>query len=243
MENNKQIIDCFDGDYAFLSNFYPSPIKGIDKFNIEYPTVEHAFQAMKTKDLSERLNIAAADTPGKAKRLGRKVSLVGDWEENKYSFMYAFVYMKFTNNPNLKEKLVKTGNAQLIEGNNWHDNYWGNCTCEKCKNIKGQNNLGNILMSIRDIIKDEMVLEEMGIDTSILKEPLDVSKAPRIILEDGTIVNRIPVGGPGDWFEKGNCTDCGAPQNSYHHEGCDCERCPVCGCQMLSCDCWSEYSV
>ena len=64
------MIDCFDGEFAFLSNFYPSDIKGFDKANILYPTVEHAFQAMKTVDVNERIKIAAADTPGKAKRLG-----------------------------------------------------------------------------------------------------------------------------------------------------------------------------
>lgn len=38
---------------------------------------------------------------------------------------------------------------EIVEGNYWHDNYWGNCTCDKCKNIEGQNKLGKILMKIR----------------------------------------------------------------------------------------------
>mgnify|MGYP003560200375 CR=1 FL=1 len=74
------MINKFDGPYAFLSNFYHSPIiyEGL-----EYPTVEHAFQAAKTLKMSERESIAALPTPGAAKRAGRQVSLRKDWEEVK----------------------------------------------------------------------------------------------------------------------------------------------------------------
>lgn len=50
---------------------------------------------------------------------------------------------------NLKNKLKTTGNTTIIEGNYWHDNFWGSCHCLKCKG-KGQNHLGNLLMKIRD---------------------------------------------------------------------------------------------
>lgn len=75
------MIDCFDGKYEFLSNFSPSKIADV-YFN--YPTIEHYFQAAKTLDLSLRAQIAAAETPGKAKRLGRNISLREDWEQIKY---------------------------------------------------------------------------------------------------------------------------------------------------------------
>lgn len=227
MENNKQIIDCFDGDYAFLSNFYPSDIKGFDKTNILYPTVEHAFQAMKTVDINERIKIAAADTPGKAKRLGKKVALRENWDSIKGKYMYSLVYIKFSQNPYLKELLIQTGDAELIEGNAWHDNYWGNCTCEKCKSIEGRNHLGKILMQVRKQLQ--------GTDIS-------VKQMPYIVLNDDSRVQRIAVGDPRDWFEEGKCTDCGANHGEYHNSGCDCERCPNCGLQLLSCDCWKEYS-
>ena len=151
-----QKIDCFDGEYAFLSNFYPSQVEEDGGYHIVYPTIEHYFQAMKTKDEALRRKIAAAETPGKAKRLGRKLSLRADWEQIKDQVMYYAIKGKFEY-PELREKLLATGDAVLEEGNTWHDNYWGNCHCEQCKDIAGKNTLGRILMLVRKEIRDEEI--------------------------------------------------------------------------------------
>ena len=58
---------------------------------------------------------------------------------------------KYAKDP-LRQMLLDTGDAILIEGNFWHDNFFGSCTCPKCGN-KGQNNLGKLLMQIRDEMK------------------------------------------------------------------------------------------
>jgi ribA/ribD-fused uncharacterized protein len=139
------LINCFDGKYAFLSNFYDSPIT---EDEITYPTVEHYFQAMKTLDKAERFNIATQPTPGKAKRCGRKVSLRSDWEQVKESVMETALRLKFSN-PELKQKLLDTGDEWLEEGTTWHDNEWGSCHCQRCINIPGKNKLGYLLMKIR----------------------------------------------------------------------------------------------
>lgn len=146
-------VNSFDGKWSFLSNFYDSPIHQEHNGEIiDYPTVEHAFQACKTKNWELRKEIAAAATPGRAKRAGRKLFLREDWEDIKIDVMASLIKGKFQW-ANLREKLLSTGDAYLEEGNTWHDNFWGNCHCEKCKDIQGQNNLGKILMAERDRIR------------------------------------------------------------------------------------------
>lgn len=135
----------FEGKYAFLSNFFPSSIL---YEGIVYPTNEHFFQAMKTLNQEERKKIAAADTPGKAKRLGRHVQLRADWEQIKVDVMRTGLMLKFTD-AELAQKLIGTGDEELIEGNWWHDNTWGSCFCSDCINKPGRNLLGMLLMELR----------------------------------------------------------------------------------------------
>ena len=145
----KEIIS-FRGKYYFLSNFYFSNIKFFEygEYKI-YPTAEHFYQAYKTTNLDSRKQIREISTPGKAKRFGQKVILREDWEQIKDTVMLTVIKLKFSQNSELKKKLLDTGEALLIEGNYWHDNYWGNCYCFKCRNTKGLNQLGKTLMKIR----------------------------------------------------------------------------------------------
>lgn len=147
------MIYQFKDEYAFLSNFFPSPIileDGVDKF--ECPTVEHYFQASKTPNMEEMLGIIAAPTPGIAKRLGRKCMLYSDWEKIKDKVMKDALIKKFAD-IELRAKLLNTGDEYLKEGNWWHDNYWGSCLCDRC-NDHGQNKLGQLLMEIRQEIEE-----------------------------------------------------------------------------------------
>lgn len=133
-------INSFSGEYRFLSNFFEAP------FNFggyTYPTSEHAFAAMKTTDPEERRAIRDLETPGQAKRAGRNVTLREDWEDVKKDIMNAIVWEKFLQNPDLKEKLLATGDEFLVEGNTWGDKVWGVCDGE------GMNWLGEILMRLR----------------------------------------------------------------------------------------------
>ena len=139
------MINRFIDEYEFLSNFYPSPI--YDDTGKEYPTVEHYFQAMKTFNPQKRELIRLAESPGKAKRIGRLVQLREDWENRKLDIMEKALIQKFQI-PKLREKLLATGNEELIEGNFWNDTYWGICKGE------GENHLGKLLMNIREKIRD-----------------------------------------------------------------------------------------
>lgn len=140
LERSESSITSFSGAYRFLSNFYPCP-SILD--GIEYSTLEHSFQAAKTRSLTERWLIFKADSPGRAKRLGRKVTRRPDWEQVKLQIMADLLVQKFSI-PSLRAKLMATGNRELIEGNDWGDRFWGVCRGE------GINHLGRLLMIVRN---------------------------------------------------------------------------------------------
>jgi len=134
------MINRFNGNYAFLSNFHASPIT---YEGIQYPTAEHAFQAAKARTQEEKQYIAGLASPGLAKRAGRKVKLIENWDQKRVEIMTEIVRLKFTQNPELAQQLLDTGDDELIEGNTWGDTFWGVC------DGVGFNHLGSILMQIR----------------------------------------------------------------------------------------------
>lgn len=141
-------INEFRGEYRFLSNFSPSRIVG--SYGIEYRTAEAAFQAGKTDDPALKERIARARSPYQAKGLGRQLELPADWDERRHVVMRAVLESKFEDSL-LLQRLLNTEDAVLVEGNTWHDNYWGNCHCNRpaCLNF-GSNWLGFHLMELRD---------------------------------------------------------------------------------------------
>lgn len=70
---------------------------------------------------------------------------------------------------------------------------------------------------------------------------------PATILCRGKEYKRIKAGDAHDFWpdmrEGDRCHDCGATKGNYHHWGCDAERCPVCGGQLISCDCSARILV
>lgn len=135
------MIDCFMHEYAFLSNYArilpDSPI-----------TVEHLYQAAKAAHPEDAARIMNAPAPGDAKKMARKIQKVANWEEIKCHVMFNLLLYKFSFAEN-EAKLLETGDNALCEGNIWHDNFWGNCQCEHCKNSPGANHLGKLLMQVR----------------------------------------------------------------------------------------------
>jgi len=141
----KNQITSFKGEYRFLSNFWPV---SIFYEGLMYPSVEHAYQAQKTEFQEIRQKIANFEKPGDAKKFGEELKLLNqiriDWDDNlKLDTMKFLVLQKFLENDELQEKLMLTGTAKLIEGNDWNDTFWG--VCEG----KGENHLGKILMEVR----------------------------------------------------------------------------------------------
>lgn len=143
----EDVIGPFKNEYEFLSNFHEAELV----YNgTEFPTSEHAFQAMKARDEAELYQeIAAADEPNEAKELGKKPSLPENWGDEKKYIMLEIVTAKFAQNPELRAQLLGTEEKFLVELNWWGDDYWG----ADSQSGEGKNMLGRILMEVRSSLQ------------------------------------------------------------------------------------------
>jgi ribA/ribD-fused uncharacterized protein len=140
------MIDSFSGKYRFLSNFYSGNPVLLD--GEWFPSAEHAFHAMKTTNREDWLAIRNAGSPGEAKRLGRRVSLRPGWEDFRLQAMETVLRAKFSHR-GLAQKLMDTGDEELVEGNAWGDTFWG------VSGGIGHNHLGRLLMRLRSELKEQ----------------------------------------------------------------------------------------
>lgn len=140
----------FTEEYEFLCNFSWCSVRyrGVD-----YKTAEHAYQAAKATNAYDRERIARCPTPGNAKSMGQVVERREDWDDVKVEVMYKILKSKFSD-PELAKQLLATGDEIMIEGNNWHDNYWGDCFCKHCLKYTGRNTLGDLLSLIRNELRE-----------------------------------------------------------------------------------------
>lgn len=149
----RSIIDQFSGIYRFLSNFYPSVVTLNGK---KYDTVEHAYQAAKSKSKVSRELIRKAETPGIAKKIGGSITIREDWPLIKIKAMEFLLKQKFKRGSELASLLLSTGEAKLVEGNTWYDVYWG----VDLNTGRGENHLGRLLMKIRQELSENVGKEE-----------------------------------------------------------------------------------
>jgi len=113
--------------------------------------VEHAYQAAKAKHSDDAARIRAAASAGEAKRLGSELRTMGrvrpDWHDIKLEVMSDLLWQKFVLNHELRDRLLATGDRQLIEGNSHRDTFWG------VYRGTGTNHLGNLLMRLRAVAR------------------------------------------------------------------------------------------
>jgi ribA/ribD-fused uncharacterized protein len=135
-------------------------------YGILFPTIEHAFAAAKLNPnggvhtraevLAEMKVIADTPKPNDAKRLGRrriwnaKPFMRSDWDGIKNNLIRVLIRRKFEN-PELRAKLLATGDVDLFELNTWGDDIWG--VVEKNGDLLGDNMLGQLLMQVRAEIR------------------------------------------------------------------------------------------
>ncbi len=157
-EDPTKLIDSFMGPYRFLSNFAVHP----DGFSNE-----HFYQAAKATSGPPKTRLRAVflardelltipedcwfdvhrvlscETPGQAKRAGRRVPFPPVWDDIKEEVMRLLIQYKFGPSFDFGAQLLATGDAELVEGNHWGDTTWGVCRGE------GKNLLGKLLMEQR----------------------------------------------------------------------------------------------
>lgn len=129
-------------EYGCFSNFSPHSIRLKGR---TWPTSEHYFQAQKFADTPDEEEVRRAKSPMVAARMGRsrKRPLRKDWESAKDRIMHEAVLAKFTQHPDLREILLATGEAEIVEHTE-NDSYWGDGG-----DGRGKNRLGQILMRVR----------------------------------------------------------------------------------------------
>lgn len=150
------MIPAFTGIHEFLSNGYEGApfsmhilIEGIGT-DREYLTGEHAYQACKAQTWAEHDWVRAAARPfgpDGAKKRGRNVHYWPDWEERKYDVMRMVLLHKFPEGSPMARRLLDTGDAELVEGNDWGDTTWG------VSGGHGHNWLGTLLMARRAVLR------------------------------------------------------------------------------------------
>jgi hypothetical protein len=149
------MIDKFGGEYEWASNMYIRPML---IGTVTYQSNEHFFASNKTLSKEEQQAIINAATPYQAKKLGKECTLRSDWNQIRIPIMAYGLYHKFFQHVDLRQKLIETGGGMLVEGNWWHDNFWGDCKftynfqsspCSRCASIIGRNKLGLLLQTTR----------------------------------------------------------------------------------------------
>jgi len=132
--------------YGAFSNLYKCPV---EFEGTVFPTSEHAYQAGKARKPAVRQWILSAPTPALAAMAAHGLyvwDVVPDWAQTKFERMRAVLRAKFDQHPALRELLLSTGTARLVEAgtvNNAVNRLWGEV------DGKGENMLGVMLMELR----------------------------------------------------------------------------------------------
>lgn len=149
MDNKIWFNTYIHNGYEVLSNFANTPFV-VD--GVEYRTNEHFYQSQKfaRSDNKYAKFVNAAKTPGGAKERGsdRTHQIDENWENIKLEIMMTGLRAKFTI-PKNREVLLGSGNSELIESS-YKDRFWG-----RHPSGVGANNLGILLMKLRDEINNE----------------------------------------------------------------------------------------
>jgi ribA/ribD-fused uncharacterized protein len=143
-----------------MSQWYPSPFVYA---NNQYHNAEQFMMQQKARlfnDQNIMKEIMSTEDPALMKKLGRKIKGFNEaeWDKEKERIVRLGNFYKFIQNPLLKEYLLSTGNALLVEASPY-DKVWGigmsadEPDARYPEKWKGQNLLGKALMSVRALLR------------------------------------------------------------------------------------------
>lgn len=145
---------------TYLSNWFKCSFKDNDYQYSSSEAYLMVHKALLFNDKESAESVLKTNNPKKQKALGRKVKGFNEaiWNQNKFKIMVNGLMLKFEQNPELKKKLLETGNKIIVEGSPY-DKIWGvglhyeDELILNEKNWKGENLLGKALMEVRNVLK------------------------------------------------------------------------------------------
>ena len=138
------------GELGYLANYSNH---GFYKDNVYYKTVEHFYQASKFDNKKIKEKIINCSTPKEASNIGRDRNniRIANFKDIKLDVMYEGIYLKFTQNKDIRSKLIETRNNQIREMS-VKESFWG-----IGPNLDGENHIGIILEKVRDQVKKDVL--------------------------------------------------------------------------------------
>lgn len=142
-------------DDGYVSNWFSNMTKLDEPYEhdgIKYFSSENFYQAMKIPSSRRELRVEiAAMPPGKSKSCFRKnperYYVRDDWDTTeKLRVMREILEFKFAPGTSWHDQLIATGSEEIVEFNNWGDDFWG----VDIRKERGSNHLGKLLMELRD---------------------------------------------------------------------------------------------
>jgi ribA/ribD-fused uncharacterized protein len=152
------LITKFKGQYEFLDPAYYCLVEyGGELYN----SAEAAFLGAQFDSAYFRSMFRNPVLPiWRARELAKKLQRRRDWTpELSIEIMRQITLDKFSRTATLRAALLATCDEQIVAENNWHEQFWGCCTCatrpgkygrrSSCS-VPGCNHLGEVLMSVRE---------------------------------------------------------------------------------------------
>jgi ribA/ribD-fused uncharacterized protein len=149
--------------WGFLSQWYPSSFSEETGVRTKYSNAEQymmAKKALQFGDMEIHQLIMSTSEPGAIQKLGKRVRGFNEevWDDKKFEIVLQGNMLKFTQNKELAQKLLETGDTTLAESSP-SDRIWGigitTSDAVHGKEWKGQNLLGKALTEVRRRVSQE----------------------------------------------------------------------------------------